>query len=432
MEIPLEGVGARRWTLLAAVAIAALLIWQAGRIELANYLIQSQSSAQIERGIRLVPGNADAWDRLGRFRQWDLIDPDPASAVSDYKNAVAREPTSPYYWMDLGSAYEDAGNISSAREALRHAEDVYPASAEVAWHYGNFLLREGAAGDGIKEIAKAIRIDPSLLPEAISTVWRATHDLHVVADELLPASVDSYFEAIDFFNSTHEAEPALAVWKKIVALGKPFELARSFPLIEELIRGDRSADAERVWLDALRATGKPHEMPPDHSMVWDGGFTQKFTNGGLGWRWEPSSGVSIDFDSPRKTAGTQSVRIDFGGSTNLELDTPCEYVPVEPNRTYDFRGYLRTERISTESGLRFSIIDPNHPGKTSLATDNLTGTNGWTEANGQISTSPETHFLLIRVYRYPSRLFENKLTGTGWVADISLIPSAANQKEAQR
>lgn len=414
------------------MVIAGLLIWQAGQIELADHLVRSKSSSKIERGVRLVPGNADAWDRLGRSRQWDLMDPDPSSSVIDYKQAVEREPTSPYYWMDLGSAFEDAGDMSSARAAFRKAEDVYPASAEVAWHYGNFLLREGGSDEGIKEIAKAIRIDSSLLPEAVSRVWRSSRDVNLLVDQLLPPNLDSYFAAIDFFDSAHEPEPAVIIWHKAVKLGKPFQLKRSFGLIEELIRDDRSDDAERIWLDVLQASGTPRETPSDHSLIWDGGFTQAFSNGGLGWRWDPPLGVAIDFDAARKLSGTRSVRLDFGGSTNLELVEPRQYVPVEPNRIYNFRGYLRTERISTESGLRFSIADPNHVADLNTLTDNLTGTNGWTEVDLQVRTGPQTHFLQIRLYRSPSRLFENKLSGTAWIADISLIPADADQKESKQ
>ena len=432
MELPLEGNHLRRWCFAASIAIGGLLMWQAGKIWVADRLIQSQSSTKIERGVRLVPGDADAWDRLGRFRQWDFADPDPSAAIVDYKKAVEREPTSPYYWLDLGSGYEDTGDMASARNSFRHAEEIYPASADVAWRYGNFLLRQGTPEEGMKEIAKAVRIDPSLLPQAVSGVWRSSHDVNVLVNQLLPANLDSYFTAIDYFNSTHEPEPALAIWQKIVALGKPFALARSFPLIQELIRDERSEDARRVWLDALQAAGVPNEAPPNGSVVWDGGFAQAFSNGGLGWRWEPPLGVAIDFDSARQISGTRSVRLDFGGSTNLDLSEPSEYVPVEPNRTYDFKGYLRTERISTESGLRFSIVDPNHASEVNVVTDNLTGTNGWTEVTEQIKTSAETHFLLIRVFRYPSRLFENKLSGTAWVADISLVPSEAGTKEAKQ
>ncbi len=138
--------------------------------------------------------------------------------------------------------------------------------------------------------------------------------------------------------------------------------------------------------------------------------------------------MAIDFDRPRASNGTRSVRLDFGGGTNLELSGPLQYVPGEPGRTYSFRGYLRTEGVSTESGLRFSITDPHHPADVSMLTENLTGTNSWAEVNAQILTGPQTHFLLLRLYRRSSRLFENKLSGTAWVADVSLIPSEAKAK----
>jgi len=428
VDFPLETSRARRSVLLGSIAIAGILAGQAARIWLANHRIQSSDPNTIQRGVQLVPGDADAWDRLGRFRQWDLMDPDISAAILDFKNAVRYEPSSPYYWMDLASAYEDTGDIADARDAFKRAKDIYPISADVAWHYGNFLLRQQGSAEGMKEIQRAVRTDASLIPQAVSRAWRSNHDVNALLDQVLPANLEAYFAALDFFDSIHEAEPALIIWQKLLTLEKPFPLSRSFPFIEELIRKDRSDDARRVWLGALGAAGLPHETSADGSLVWDGDFSQAFPNGGLGWRWDPPPGVAIDFDRPRQSNGTRSVRLDFGGGTNLELSGPLQYVPVEPNRTYSFRGYLRTERINTESGLRFWIADPHHAADGRVLTDNLTGTNSWAEANAQISTGPQTHFLLVRVYRYPSRLFENKLSGTAWIADVSLIPSDVQAK----
>ncbi|MFY9731612.1 MAG: tetratricopeptide repeat protein [Candidatus Acidiferrales bacterium] len=96
----------------------------------------------MERGAALEPENASAWDRLGRARETDFVDPDAAGAVTDFEKAVARVPLSATYWMDLGGAYESIGNIPLAREAFSRARAAYPASALVAWSYGNFLLRQ--------------------------------------------------------------------------------------------------------------------------------------------------------------------------------------------------------------------------------------------------------------------------------------------------
>ena len=40
-----------------------------------------------------------------------------------------------------------------------------------------------------------------------------------------------------------------------------------------------------------------------------------------------------------------------------------------------------------------------------------------------VTTSRETHFLLVRLLRDGQPLFENKLSGTVWIADVSLIPA---------
>jgi hypothetical protein len=83
---------------------------------------------------------------------------------------------------------------------------------------------------------------------------------------------------------------------------------------------------------------------------------------------------------------------------------------------------MRTEEITTESGMRFSIVDPNHSDAVNALTDNFMGSHPWTVLDMDVTTSAETHFLLVRLWRAGSRLFENKLSGTVWIADISLIP----------
>jgi hypothetical protein len=57
--------------------------------------------------------------------------------------------------------------------------------------------------------------------------------------------------------------------------------------------------------------------------------------------------------------------------------------------------------------------------------ENFMGSRPWTGVDADLATGPTTHFLLVRLFRDPSRLFENKLEGTVWIADISLAASGA-------
>jgi tetratricopeptide (TPR) repeat protein len=406
-----------------SLACGALLCYQAIRLWLADYRIHSSKLEVIESGAALEPGDAEAWDILGRHHQLDFANSDPVQALANYEHAIHDDPLSANYWMNLAGAYEANGDLKGAQEAFKHARAVYPLSAEVAWNYGNFLLRQDQDAAGYAEIHHAVQSDPSFLTLAISRVWRSSRDVNILLDQVLPANADAYFQALDFFASIRKLDPALVVWRRLIALGKPIALARTFTFFDALILDDRSLDATRVWIEALTAASLPHDPPLKHSLIWNGDFAHPFENGGLGWRWNAPVGAAIDFDTAPPPAGVRSLRLDFGGGSNLEVSEPMQYVAVEPNRKYHFHAYMETEGITTESGMRFSIRDPNHNDALDVMTDNFTGSHKWTATDLDLTTGPQTHFLLVRLYRVGSRLFENKLSGTVWIADVTLVSS---------
>ena len=431
MRPTLQGVRARPAILAFALAAGALLSYQASRLWLADHRIRSNRLEIIERGVALEPGNAEAWDLLGRYRQLDFANADPQQELADYQRAVQNNPLSATFWMNLAGAYEANGDLSSAQHAFERARAAYPQSAEVAWNYGNFLLRQEKDAEGYSEIHHAVQSDPKLLTLAISRVWRSNHDVNVLLDQVLPADVNAYIQALDFFASIRESDAALSVWRRLISLQKPVALPRTFPFFDELILDDRSADAKQVWIEALAAAGLPHQEPLHHSLVWDGGFSADFSNGGLGWRWDSPLGVAVDFDTAPPAAGMRAVRLDFSGASNLEINAPMQYVPVEPRRTYHFHAYMRTSEITTESGMRFSILDPNHRDAVNVLTENFVGSHLWTVMDMDVTTSAETHFLMVRLLRMGSRLFENRLSGSVWIADVSLVPEDVQGNPSQ-
>ena len=417
----------RKAVLLVSCFAAAILTYQAIRIWVADYLVHKDRIDQVERGVALKSENAAAWERLGRVREADLANPDSAAAIADFQKAVAHVPLSAQYWMDLAIGYESVGNIPAAREAFGRARAAYPASSVVAWVYGNFLLRQGDTDAGFAQINHALQADPrlsdpKLVPLAVSRVWHLSQDANVLLNQVLPPDQDAYFQAIDFMVENRQPTAALLIWQRLLSLGKPVELRRSFPILWLLIESDLGADASRVWREALAAAGLPHDEPASPSLIWNGDFARDFLNGGLDWRWNSSLvGASIGFDAPPSSEG-RSLRLDFSGGENLNLMEPQQFVPVEPSRRYHFHALLKTEGLTTENGISFLISDPNH-GAAVVATENFTGTHSWTPVDADYTTTPATHFMSIQVRRAPSRLFDNKLSGTAWIGDVSLTPS---------
>jgi hypothetical protein len=412
----------RRWLLLAATVLAALpLAVLSRRYWLADEWAQSSQPENWLRAADLEPGNAENWYRLGRYRQLDFEHMDPALAISYYRRALAIDPRSALFWMDLAATYEMVGEPTRAREAFEKAESVYPISGEVAWRYGNFLLRQEQFTGAFAEIRRAVTRDPKLASLAVSRCWRSTREIEPILNQALPARMDVYLAALQVLVAEHEGDAALAVWQRLIALHPSFELPQAFALLEELIQQNRVEDAKRVWQQALEVAGWTQPELVAGSLVWDGGFEGKFADGGFGWRKRDSVGASTEFDSEIRHAGARSLRITFDGTANLDLDYPQQFVPVEPGRRYRFAAYVRTEGITTNSGVRFQIRDPRQPSDVNILTPNLTGTQPWALEEDDVVTGPQTRLLVIALRRLPSQKFDNKIQGTVWVDEVSLV-----------
>jgi tetratricopeptide (TPR) repeat protein len=357
------------------------------------------------------------------MKQFDFLNPDLPGAIQDFQKAVADDPRTAHFWIDLADAYQMAGDEAHAAHAFARAKAAYPASAEVAFHYGNFLLLQQKYPEAFEQLRLAVRGDPTFLPLAISRTWRSTEDVDQLIDEVLPPTADGYLQAIDFFSSSRQVDPALAVWRRLIALHQKIPVERTFAFIDELVHEDRSAEVKQVWLDALTMAVLPHDEPSDGSLVWNGKFARDFLNGGLDWRWTSVLGADFDYDAA-PTRGSRAVRLDFNGGSNVDVEAPAEFVPVEPNTPYRFHAQMRTEGITTESGMHFQIVDANHNSAPSASTEDLTGSHDWMPVTAELTVGPQTHFLVILLQRRPSRLFDNKLGGTVWLTDVSLIPAA--------
>jgi hypothetical protein len=231
---------------------------------------------------------------------------------------------------------------------------------------------------------------------------------------------------MDYFARQKELDAELSVWKELLTLGQHFQLPQALPFIDGMISAGRVSDAQRLWRQALEVSRWPREAQDESSLVFNRGFEHDFANGGFDWREQQSADDSIVFDPEVTRFGARSLRVSFNGKSNLDFHNVFQYVPVEPRRRYRFEAYLKSSALSTDSGMRFLISDPLHPAMTQTFTESVTGTQPWTHIDTEFVTGPTTRLVSIVLRRTPSLKFDNKLGGTVWVDDVSIVALAGD------
>jgi tetratricopeptide (TPR) repeat protein len=434
MKISLQTARARWPFLLGILLVAGGVVFLAGKVWLAAHWSASLDPDRMLRAATLEPTNADYWDRLGFYEKWDFDRQDLRRVVLYQERATKANPRSDTYWMDLADAYEAIDQPARAREAFERAQSAHPISSDVAWRYGNFLLRHQDSSKAFAELRRSLVTDPNLTVEAVSECAKASDDLPKMLSEVLPNQSRYYLMALDYFLAQHQTDAALTVWDHLRSLKPTAQMAEVVPLINELIGQERVEDALRVWQQALEVSGWPQDGRGGSSLVFNGGFEHDLLNGAFDWREDTIPGAAFFSDSDVVYGGARALRITFDGSANLDFQNLWQYSPVEPNRRYHFAAYLRLQEVSTDSGIRFAIHDAFHPAALQILTPSLVGSQPWLVVEADFVTGPETHLLTIALRRVPSWKFDNKLRGTVWVDNVSLVPAPAGEviKESPR
>ncbi len=409
---------------LLLLGIVGAEVWLGAVWWLAQSYGTSLDPQEIERAARLEPTNAWHSHRLGRLAQVDVLHGNMEEAVRHYRRAVELNPHSSTYWMHLAGAYEQTLDLKAAGQAYEKSKVNYPASPRVAWAYGNFQLRTGDEEGGFAEIRRAVEISPQLARLAVATCWRSAPDADRLLKEALPPRVYAYRAAIGYLISQNEVDPARKVWSGLLGLEEPLLLSYSFSLIGTLIRKGRISDAERVWRQAIRKSGREPDADSGNSLVWNGGFEDEPANGGFGWRRPLTAGALTAVDPGNSRQGRRAMKVTFDGTKNVNFQHLAQYVPVNPSTRYRFTAYLRTEEISTDRGVGFRIYDQGNPRALDLATEELRESHPWTRQALDFQTGSETHLIVIALRRAPSEKLDNKIRGTVWVDDVRLTPAA--------
>ncbi len=413
-------VSARLVALALAVLTAGFLSYFSIRTALAAHYLGLNTLNGFEKATQLEPSNAMNWYFLGRYWQFNFENPDLDRAVSAYRKALELDPRSANIWLDLASAYEGEADINAARTAFLNAKRVYPVSGDVAWRYGNFLLRQNELAAGFLEIRHAIEADPTRGLEAFEVLQHFESDFDSILDRGLPPIANVYIDAIWRLTDEGRTNQGLKVWSKLVALHPKLSSREVFFFVDGLLNNNQTGEAEKVWRQAVALMDLPKVEDAPSSLIWDGGFETAVIGGGLAWRIQPWPNVMIGHDRSVRHSGMGALRIDFGVGENSDFAGVCQRVVLEPNATYELSGWLRTREIAQGRGMFLQLAEPGMPWNRHAKTSELAGTTEWTRVSTRWVSPDHPRLAEVCLARL-SGLESNKVPATVWVDDVSLL-----------
>ena len=426
MILRLSSPVARILLVLLASMLATAISYSGIRNILAAHAAGLNTPEGYERATRLEPDDARNSYLLGRYWQYNLEVPDTQLAIRDYQTALSFDSHSADTWLDLATAYESEGDIPAARNAFLEAKRMYSLSPEVSWRYGNFLLRRGELDAAFAEIKHAVEADPKRGASAFALCIRFEPDVNAVLDRILPHTQEAYFSVISSLSEQQQIDQALIVWFRLAALHPHIQLSDSSPLLEALIRKAQMTEAQRVWDQSLTFANISRPPDPPGSLVWDGGFESNVANVGFTWHYTPFlGGVRITLDTKEKHSGNRSLRLTFNGLQNVNFNDVCQYVAVQPSTAYRFSTWVETRDLSTDQGVRFGLHSFSDADNSIAWTEDLRGTQPWTQVELPWTSGIRVHKLLLCVSRLPSTRFDSKIRGSAWIDDVVLVPQSA-------
>ena len=391
------------------------------------YYLEYVPNDQMEPAIAWSPGNAELWRRSARSKVLSLNDEELTAAATQYREALKRNPFAALAWQGLASIETRLGDPKTEEAILRGWIASVPHSPQAAWALANLLLRQGRTDEALPHFQQAAADEESLRFPLFDLAWKLLDDPRRILRDVVPSDARSQYDYFRYLvDRRGNLQDAYSVWRNLqgqLPIAGKFDgttAALGLTYAEKLAAAGMGEDAARVMDEAV----PPAPASPGSGNVTSGDFELPLQNGGLDWRMVNSAGYQLALDDFAAASGSRSLRVEFDGTTNPEFAAVQQWVVVEPNRDYRLTASLKTESISTDSGIYLSLTNvADLPARVQEAgTKPLVGSSPWTEYSLDFHSGATTQVMLLQLRRRASSKLNNLLRGTIWLDAVSIHP----------
>ena len=367
--------------------------WYLGNT-LAEYFNTSDNNIDLAHTVvNLAPADPLTHWRLAQVSQKQLSPDQQAQVIAEYEKAVSLSPNDYRYWLALGAAQEQGGDVSKGELALRRAVALAPAYAYPHWYLGNLLLRAGRYDEAFAELRVASDAETQLRPQFFSLIWEITGSDTESMKKAVGQNAVARSELALYLVSQQKFDEGLALWTSLSSDDMRANRATAESMAQLLIGGLR-------FHDALNVVNGTTTSRAEIGQVFDGSFEDTKEPVPLfSWQVQGASQVQIGIDPGKSHSGFRSLRLMFQVRARLDNIGASQLVAVQPDKEYEFECYLRTEKLESGSTPRVQILDATNNADLATSDQAPTGDHDWQPIQLSFKTGPKTQAVTIRIVR---------------------------------
>ncbi len=369
----------------------------------------------------LAPNDPLTHWRLAQVSQQRLPLDQAAVALSEFERAVSLAPNDYRFWVALGMAREQLGDIAGGEQALRQAVALAPSYANPRWYLGNLLLRSGRYDLAFAELRTASEADPEGLRTQLFNIVRQIYSSDF---EGLQKAVGSKPETRAQFSlyllDQNRVDEGLRMWNSLSPDEKKANKPTGESVLAKLISNVRFHDALRIWNELV--PGPAYRV--EEGRMTDGGFEDQIAYSPeivFGWQVRNVPQMEIGIDPTTSHNGSRSLRLTFQVRAQLEGISASQLLPVAKNTDYEFECFVKTSKLQSGGPPMIQIVDAATGAVLVTSDPSPSGDSDWNRIGLSFKTTDKTEAVTVRITRDSCEDAKMcPIFGSIWYDDFSL------------
>lgn len=410
----------------AVVVLSAVLGAAAVRVAYPAQLADSRDVEQVRRAARLDSRNDEIQHALGIAEQW--LGGDRKEAARHFQQATTLNPRRAEYWSDLAQNCFANDDVQCAESGYLRAARLAPRRPAYRLDLANYYLVTGRRDPALQAFSELLAIAPEDAHSALDLCLRAYQDPAIVWDSVLEPlhNTGAQLTFLSLMAARQMGDTA-PYWTRV--RDSHFTFRQAAPYVDALLGSRVYPQAQQVWSDMEHAGVIP---ALDGSGVYNGDFEADPVEAGFDWHLAHGQQfIEASLDASVAHSGRRSMRVDFTVPQNSEYIPGFETIAVSPNQPLTLKAWVKSDSITSDSGPRLRVVDPQCYSCLDVSTEGTTGTTDWHEVGMTFTPGPHTRAIQLMVWRGRGRAYPMEIGGTFWVDSISLLGTSALRNTGQ-